>query len=73
MKKKALKVTALVGIMTLMIAGFAGCKEKTECDMCGEKAVCTSYKDETLGEIEICKDCKKKLEDVADALKGLLE
>lgn len=73
MKKKALKVTALVGIMTLMMAGFAGCKAKTECDICGEKAVCTSYDDETLGKIEICKDCEKALEDAADALKDLFD
>lgn len=72
MKKKALKVTALVGIMTLMMVGFAGCK-KTECELCGEKAVCSTYKSELLGDIEICKSCKKELEGAADALKDLFK
>lgn len=73
MKKKALKVIALAGIMTLMMVGFAGCKAKTECDVCGEKAVCSSYKSDLLGDIEVCKDCKKQLEGAADALKDLFE
>lgn len=73
MKKKALKVTALAGIMTLMLVGFAGCKKKTECDICGELARCSSYKSELLGDIEICKDCKKSLEEAADALKSLFD
>lgn len=79
MKKRVLKVAVLVGLMTLMTVGFAGCK-KTECENCGEKAKCSTYESTLLGDVELCKDCKKEIKEAEkeldkamDELKDLFE
>lgn len=70
MKKKLTRV-AVVGIMALMMTGFAGCK-KVECDFCGEEKKCKT--EEMMGEeINICKDCEKDMEEIADEVKDLFD
>ncbi len=71
MKKKLARVAAVAGIVTLMAVGFAGCK-KVECDFCGEEKKCKT--EEVFGEeMNICKDCEKDMEDLAEDMKDLFD
>ena len=68
MTKKIFRIVTIASLATLMLAGFAGCKKKTECDICGEKASCS--KEEIAGEeIYICDDCKEDMNDLVNAIK----
>jgi hypothetical protein len=56
--KKLTKVLLLVGLMSIMLCA---CGKKVECDICGEKKVCTEKS--VFGEkINICDDCMDVLE-----------
>ena len=57
MKKRMLKITALVSLAMLLTAGFAGCK-KTECEWCGEMKRCKTVYLSLLGEYNMCEDCE---------------
>ena len=58
MKKKLLKIAALIGLAAMMTVGLAGCK-KTECEWCGEKAYCKPMYLNMLGEYNMCKECRR--------------
>ncbi|MBQ9119539.1 MAG: hypothetical protein IJY09_05725 [Lachnospiraceae bacterium] len=71
MKKRIAKLTALTGLLVMVAMGTIGCK-KVECDICGEKARCSTEK--VLGqEINICKDCEEDLEDIGNSISSLLK
>lgn len=67
MKRRMKKVLVLISVMAVLTVGFTGCGKKV-CDFCGEEAKCKT--EEVLGEeVNICKDCQKDLEDLADMFK----
>lgn len=62
MKRFVVLLLALCMIFTL-----AACGSKAKCDICGETKTCKT--EEVLGEkINICRDCEKQLNDLADLL-----
>ena len=64
--KKMFSVILLVIVATMMLTACG----KFTCDACGEEKSGKKYKESVMGEeIEICKDCYKELEELADALK----
>lgn len=67
MKKKLLRILALVGLVTMMTVGLAGCK-KTECEWCGEIKHCKNVHLSLLGEYNMCKECRKLVEPISDNL-----
>lgn len=72
MKKKLLKILALVGLAAMMTVGFAGCK-KTECEWCGEEKRCKTVYLSLLGEYNMCKECRELVAPISDNLKELDE
>ncbi len=72
MKKKLLKIMALVGLAAMMTVGLAGCK-KTQCYLCEEMKHCKTYDDYILGEMNLCKDCKEAIAPMSENLKEYLE
>lgn len=70
MKKRMLKITALVGLATLLTAGFAGCK-KTECEWCGEMKRCKTVYLSLLGEYNMCEDCEELVAPISENLEEL--
>lgn len=64
--KKLICVLLVVVVMASMLTACG----KFECDLCGEEKSGKKYTEKVLGqEAEICKDCYKELEELADALK----
>ena len=62
--KRLICVLMLVAIMATMLTACG----KFKCDVCGEEKTGKKYERELLGEeIDICKDCYKELEELADA------
>lgn len=72
MKKKVMKIAAVIGIITMTV-GFAGCKKKTECEWCGEMKRCETVYLSLLGDKNMCKDCRKLVAPISDNLKELDE
>ena len=72
MKKKLLKILALLGLAAMMTVGFAGCK-KTECEWCGEEKRCKTVYLSLLGEYNMCKECRELVAPISDNLKELDE
>lgn len=70
MKKRMLKITALVSLATLLTAGFAGCK-KTECEWCGEMKRCKTVYLSLLGEYNMCEDCEELVAPISENLEEL--
>lgn len=68
MKKKLLKIMALVGLAMMMTVGFAGCK-KTECEWCGETRRCKTVYLSMLGEYSMCKECREYVAPISENLK----
>lgn len=75
------KIIALVlAVLTLALV-FASCGKEFKCDSCGETVKGKQYVEEIFGvEVEICKDCKKNLDeakedvnDLKDAIGGLFD
>lgn len=73
MKKKVIRMIAVVSIAAMMAAGLAGCKEKTQCYWCGEMKYCEVFHASLLGDMNLCEDCKKLVEPISDNLKPLEE
>lgn len=69
MKKKLLKIAAVVGIVTMAIS-FAGCK-KTECEWCGEMKRCKTVYLTLLGDYNMCKDCRELVAPISENLEQL--
>ncbi len=72
MKKRLLKIAALVGLAAMMTVGFAGCK-KTECEWCGEMKRCKTTYLNMLGEYNMCKECRELVEPISENYKELEE
>ncbi len=70
MKKRILKITALVSLAMLLTAGFAGCK-KTECEWCGEMKRCKTVYLSLLGEYNMCEDCEELVAPISENLEEL--
>lgn len=70
MKKKWLKIMALVGLATMMTMGFAGCK-KTECEWCGEMKRCKTVYLSLLGDYNMCKECQELVAPISQNLEAL--
>lgn len=66
------KIIALVlAVLTLALV-FASCGKEFKCDSCGETVKGKQYVEEIFGvEVEICKDCKEKLEEAKEDAKEL--
>lgn len=71
MKRKFLKIAAIVGMLTMMV-GFAGCK-KTECEWCGEMRRCKSVYLSLLGEYNMCEECRELVAPISKNLEQLDE
>ena len=56
----------------MMAVGFAGCK-KTECFNCEEMKYCKPFNDYTLGEINLCKECKELIEPMSERFRAFFE
>ena len=62
--KKLICVVLLVVVIATMLTACG----KFKCDLCGEEKSGKKYERELFGqEIDICKDCYKDLEELADA------
>ena len=70
MKKRMLKISALVSLAMLLTAGFAGCK-KTECEWCGEMKRCKTVYLSMLGEYNMCEECERYTASMSENLEGL--
>lgn len=70
MKKKVMKIAAVIGIITMTV-GFAGCKKKTECEWCGKMAKCETVYLSMLGEYSMCEECKGYVMPMSENLKGM--
>ena len=70
MKKKVMKITAVIGIIAMTV-GFAGCKKKTECEWCGKMAKCETVYLSMLGEYNMCKECKGYVMPMSENLKEM--
>lgn len=70
MKKRMLKIMALVSLAMLLTAGFAGCK-KTECEWCGEMKRCKTVYLSLLGEYNMCEDCEELVAPISENLEEL--
>lgn len=70
MKKKVMRIAAVIGIITMMV-GFAGCKKKTECEWCGKMAKCETVYLSMLGEYSMCEECKSYVLPMSEKLKPM--
>ena len=67
MKKKVVRVLAVTGILAALSLGFAGCKKKVECDICGLVNNCQQV--EYLGEkMYVCDSCKAGIDMLGNLL-----
>ncbi|MDD5901358.1 MAG: hypothetical protein PUC73_10760 [Lachnospiraceae bacterium] len=73
MKKRTVRIVAILGIVLVMMLGLAGCKKKTECYWCGEMKYCEVFHASLLGDMNLCKECKELVEPISDNLKPLEE
>lgn len=63
-----MKKLICVLLLVVTLASLLTACGKFTCDLCKESKFGKSYESEVLGsEITYCKDCKEKLEDLADA------
>ncbi len=72
MKKRAIRVLAVVGAVSLMMTGLAACK-KSVCEWCDEEKRCKVYHLSMLGDKNMCKDCYELVKPISDNLKQLEE
>ena len=70
MKKKVMRIAAVVGIIAMTV-GFAGCKKKTECEWCGKMAKCETVYLSMLGEYSMCEECQSYVLPMSENLKGM--
>lgn len=70
MKKRMLKIMALVGLVTMMATCLAGCG-KTECEWCGEMKRCKTVYLSLLGEYNMCEECEELVAPISENLEGL--
>ena len=65
MKNGKLIRTAFIALAMVLAAGFAGCKKRTECEICGETKSC--HEQEYLGQkIMICDGCKASIDSLGE-------
>ena len=73
MKKLRNRMLALAVVMALAVIGLAGCKKKSQCWNCEEMKYCEPFNDYTLGEINLCKECKKLIEPMSNNFREFFE
>lgn len=72
MKKKVMRIVAVIGIITMMV-GFAGCEKKTKCEWCGKKRVCQMVHLSLLGDYSMCEECESYVTPMSDRFKTMEE
>lgn len=61
------KMVRLIALLMLLATLLCGCGGKFTCDFCGEEKSGSKYSMDLMGEkIDICKDCKKGLDELSD-------
>ena len=73
MKKIGKKTLVLMLVLMLFSMCFAGCKKKSKCWNCEEMKYCEPFNDYTLGELNLCKDCKKMIEPMSKKFEQFFE
>jgi len=73
MKKIKSRRLVLALIMAMAVIGLAGCKKKTKCWNCEEMKYCEPFNDYTLGELNLCEDCRKLIEPMSNRFQEFFE
>ncbi len=70
--KKIKRAIAVLLITVMSLTTLTACGGKFTCDICGKEKSGKKYTSEILGQtVNVCKDCKKEMDEALEALGSL--